>query len=150
MRRQVNSDVNAGDRSDAYIAVGIAVVIYAALIWFAFRYSGPVSSPLFVLSGLLGASLGWVAGILVSPYNPEEKTEFGEISKLIAGFLSGYVLSKFDPVITHALDIKEQVSVYWVVACVGLVSFLTAAAVTYITRRYWVMKKRVLREEAQK
>jgi hypothetical protein len=95
--------LDAGDWTDIIVAIAVAVMLYSGLIWCALRYSGAISGPLLVLSGLLGASLGWVIGILFSPYDPKEQSAFGELAKLIYGFLSGYVLSKFDPVLTTAL-----------------------------------------------
>jgi hypothetical protein len=75
------------------------------LVWAAKRYPGPVSVPLFVLSGLLGASLGWVIGILASPYDVTEESAFGKFGTLIYGFLTGYVVSKFDPLLQKAINV---------------------------------------------
>src|SRR5262245_24981526 len=43
-----------GDIIDVLVATGVAVLMYGTLVWAAKRYPGPVSVPLFVLSGLLG------------------------------------------------------------------------------------------------
>ena len=50
-----------------------------------------------VLGALLGAALGRAVGILLAPYEEEEK-RFKALSKGIAGFLTGYVVGKIDPV----------------------------------------------------
>jgi hypothetical protein len=132
----VPAPLTTGDWTDIVTAVVIAAAIYAGLLWFAMHYSDASRSPILILAGLLGASLGWVVGLLVSPYNEGEQSAFGEYGKLIYGFLSGYLLSKFDPVIARALT--EGVDSSWVViGCFGLTSFLVAVPVTYITRRYW-------------
>jgi hypothetical protein len=126
----------SGDLTDVRVAVFVAVLLYGALLWCAFRYSGPVAAPLFVLSALFGASLGWVVGILISPYTQKEQSAFGELAKLVYGFITGYVLSKFAPVLQTAISNSNLHT--WVVVGVGLVSFFTAVALTYISRRYWV------------
>src|SRR5688572_20256588 len=48
------------------------------------------------LVGILGVGLGWMIGILSAPYTEEEKARFGEYTGLLASFLSGYGVSKFD------------------------------------------------------
>ena len=126
---------SGGDLSDVIVSAVVAVLLWVGLGYFTVRYPGPVSVPLFILSGLLGASLGWVVGILASPYDPTEKSAFGRFGQLIYGFLSGYALSKLDPVLQNAISSGTMDT--WVVACVGLISFLIAVALTYISRRYW-------------
>src|SRR5262249_54299989 len=111
------------------------------LVWAAKRYPGPVSVPLFVLSGLLGASLGWMVGILASPYDVIEKSAFGQFGTLIYGFLTGYVVSKFDPLLQKAIN--DGTMDTWVVVCVGLISFLIAITLTYVSRRYWSPPKKI-------
>jgi hypothetical protein len=89
---------------------------------------------------LLGASLGWLVGILASPYDPAEESTFGKFAQLIYGFLAGYGFSKFDPVLQNAIS-GANIDASAVV-CVGVVSFLIAVALTYISRRYWAPAKR--------
>jgi hypothetical protein len=56
-----------------------------------------------LVAALVGTALGWAAGILVAPYEGEEK-RFRRISKGIAGFISGYAVAKIDRVFDLLLD----------------------------------------------
>jgi hypothetical protein len=132
------SPLNSGDWTDIAIAVVIAICFAGALIWFARHYSEGANFSILILSGLLGAALGWITGILVSPYNKDEKSSFGGVAKLVYGFLSGYALSKLDLVLTENLKTVSVTEKQWVVVCFGFICFLVALAVTYITRRYWM------------
>ena len=49
------------------------------------------------LSALVGVAIGWSAGILLAPYDDEEK-RFKKLSKSVAGFVSGYLVAKSDRV----------------------------------------------------
>ena len=135
----IRPSLDAGDWTDIIVALAVSSLLSAGLIWIAVNYKETVSAPTLMLAGLLGAASGWVIGILLSPYNPDEGSAFGEMAKLIYGFLSGYVLSKFDPILTDAL--KSSGETQWVIGCFTLISFLTAVALTYITRRYWVWRR---------
>jgi H+/Cl- antiporter ClcA len=131
-----------GNLADVLIAAVVSVVLYGLLVWFAAHYNTGEDQPLLLLCGITGGALGWIAGILASPYDPE-KTSFAEFGKLIYGFLSGYVLSKFDPAITKALGLTGDGPLAgraMVFATFTLASFLIAVAVTYISRMYWKPK----------
>jgi hypothetical protein len=56
-----------------------------------------------LLAALVGTALGWAAGILLAPYQEEEK-RFQRLSKGIAGFLSGYAVGKIDRVFDLLVD----------------------------------------------
>ena len=51
------------------------------------------------LLALTSAIFGWVVGMLAAPYSKAEKEHFSELAKIISGFVTGYLLSKLDPVI---------------------------------------------------
>ena len=76
-----------------------------ALIVFAYKI-GPESNvyPVTYLICLAGCILGWLIGMLTSPYNLEDENKLGKFSKLIGTFLSGYILSKFDRVIENIIN----------------------------------------------
>jgi hypothetical protein len=50
------------------------------------------------LSALFGTLLGWALGILLAPYEDEEK-RFAQISKAAFGFITGFGAGKFDRVL---------------------------------------------------
>lgn len=45
-----------------------------------------------------GWACGWMAGTLFAPYDENESKLFSQVSKGIWGFVSGYILAKFDKV----------------------------------------------------
>jgi len=58
---------------------------------------------LTLLLGLFGVSLGWLVGLLASPYDDVEMRRFGQYAAVLSTFLTGYVAGKVDPVITRIL-----------------------------------------------
>src|SRR4051794_34424531 len=48
---------------------------------------------------MIGSITGWLLGILISPYGEDEKTQFSNYAKVVSAFISGYLLSKVDPII---------------------------------------------------
>jgi hypothetical protein len=127
--------LDAGDWSDIITAVIASLSFVAGLVWVAVHYSPTIGAPPLVLAGLFGAAVGWGAGILISPYNPDEKGAFGETAKVIYGFLTGFVFSKFDPVLTKAIETGDEKQ--WLLACFAFITFLVSTCLTYITRKYW-------------
>ena len=130
--------MDSGDWSDILCAILVSILLAGGLVWVAMNYREAIGAPPLVLAGLFGASVGWVTGILVSPYDKDERSAFGEMAKLIYGFLSGYLVSKIDPIITDATKSGNEKQL--IIGAFALISFLAAVAVTYITRRYWTKK----------
>lgn len=137
-----------GNFVDVVIAVIAAAVMYGFLVWIAANYDHGSQATLLLLSAVTGAAIGWIAGILVSPYNAAEQSEFSEIAKLVYGFLTGYVVSKIDPLLTK-IGTEGGNGHMLVYAAYLLTSFLIAVAVTYITRSYWLSEVDRKREEAE-
>jgi hypothetical protein len=74
----------------SFVAASIWAIIAAALL---IAWWDGVST----LSALVGIAVGWSAGILLAPYDNEEK-RFQKLSKSVAGFVSGYLVAKSDRV----------------------------------------------------
>ena len=91
-----------------------------------------------ILLCLLGALLGWAVGMLFSPFTTAEATRFKFLGKTIAAFVSGYLLSKFESVVTALVKQagEHPELVPW--DRVGLFSgsFLLAAIVVFVSRTY--------------
>src|SRR5437867_3317890 len=127
-----------GDKVDVLVAGVVAVAILASLVLFARYYAlgGNLSGWILFLCGVLGAALGWTVGVLISPYGDGEKEAFASIGKLVYGFLTGYVVSKLDPLITALLRPEALTSGNTAAhlplfgAAVGLAAFLASATVT--------------------
>lgn len=98
---------------------------------------------LLSLLALLGGCLGWLTGILVVPLTKTEVSTFSVYAKVISGFVSGYALSKVDPLITHLLAIDPDSGVAPITqpynAELGLTflcSYLIALLVIFCARAY--------------
>jgi cytochrome c biogenesis protein CcdA len=96
-----------------------------------------------LLAAVVGAALGWAAGILLAPYKVEEK-RIRRLSKGIAGFLSGYAVGKFDRVFDLLLDktggppavlsLRVQ-RTFWV----SLACFVVTTVTVFVARSYGVV-----------
>lgn len=53
---------------------------------------------------LLGASTGWLTGILASPFTEEEKSRFTDLAKGFLALGTGFVLAKFDGIIVAGIQ----------------------------------------------
>lgn len=139
MPEQIANGQN-GDHTDIYIALALLLVLFAGLLWFAFTYQKGTMSAVLVLSGIIGVAFGWIIGIVASPYTAGEKSAFSEFAKLIYGFVSGYVLSKLDPLISKFLDPKASYGFdpqLTAIVFFAIPTFLITVGVTYISRSYW-------------
>ena len=67
------------------------------VFWLAYRLGQDTKTYIINwLVCLLGALIGWILGILASPYDTNESQKFLTIGQSISVFLSGYVISKLD------------------------------------------------------
>jgi putative flippase GtrA len=92
------------------------------------------------LSSALGLAAGWAAGILLAPYQSEQE-RFREYVKIVSAFITGYVVSKVDRLFELWLDpehgplLLHSIIAHRMLICVT--SFLLAAVVTYVARKYF-------------
>jgi len=111
------------------------IVIYCALQF--------ETDPQLSLMALLAANLGWLVGILIAPLSPGEASRFGEYAKLISGFVTGYLLSKIDPLITGIFKVDGEGAMALADPristrlLVSLCSFFIALLVVFCARAYW-------------
>jgi len=88
------------------VALAAGYTTLAVLAWCAYYVHQPPNIPEFALTvaiGATGLAVGWVIGLLASPYEAAETKRFAALTTAVTSFVSGYVLSKLDPVITAAL-----------------------------------------------
>jgi len=86
---------------------------------------------------IFGTTIGWIAGILSSPYGQKEKEQFTTIVKGVTVFLSGYAMAKLDPIITVIL--KPEMFIEPVVAfraIAFMTSLLLSVVITFVYRKY--------------
>jgi hypothetical protein len=117
-------------------SVAFGAFIFVVLLWVLVRLHDTTEW----LACVLGLSMGWPVGILLSPYQTEQ-TIFKEYGRVVAAFVTGFLVSKADRVFEvwiernrgHAL-FDEQLASRWMV---GLTSFMLAMVVTYVVRKYF-------------
>jgi fructose-specific phosphotransferase system IIC component len=87
----------------------------------------------------LGLAIGWPTGILASPYQ-SERERFASIGKVVAGFISGYAVSKIDRVFELWMDPARGPLMleptFAQRAVLFMTAFLIATVVTYVGRKY--------------
>ena len=136
-----SASLSRAGKTDASVSAITGFALYASMLYVAIYYEDGRHLYTCILAGAAGTALGWVIGIVVSPYSTSEQHSFASIGKIVYGFLSGYALSKFDPVITTLIRNPADhnpTTLLTVPAFVAFTSFLTAAAWTYVNRSYWL------------
>jgi len=110
--------------------------VFLAILYLAWHLQDErVPKSLNILICLLAATFGWTIGILLSPKNRVEKEQFLVYGKSISAFVSGYLLSKLDPLFTDAIKagppatVVLSAQVAFFLAC-----FLLGALFVYIGR----------------
>ncbi len=93
------------------------------------------------LSALIGVALGWFAGILLAPYEEEQK-RFDRLSKAVAGFIGGYMVEKADRIFDLAIDKTNggplilnpyfARSIWMAIGC-----FFVSGLTVFVARTYW-------------
>ena len=82
-------------------------------------------------------SLGWLFGILLSPYSNDEGKKFTQYAKAFGVFASGYLVGKVDKVIEKMLEpdfILNSDHGFRVMAFMA--SVIIALVITFVFRRY--------------
>jgi hypothetical protein len=115
----------------AVLLIAIITVAWLLLKW---------CDDLAVMAALFGALAGWSIGTLASPYESEER-RFKDFSKIIAAFLTGFLLSKVDRVFEIATDEKHRAMLFDVAIVrrivISMTCFILAMMVVYISRKYY-------------
>lgn len=131
-----------GTTMDIVIAWAAWTLIVGVLLAVVLSFNAPAPNDrtMLILCGVCGGTLGWATGIVLTPYDIGENRTFTGIGKGVYGLVTGYVVAKIDPAITAmvAQAIKGGVPVLAVMAvAISLVSFVAAATVTFVSRKYW-------------
>ena len=93
----------------------------------------------FINLSLIGLALvvGWITGIILTPYNPKEREAFSGYMRAISVFISGYLLGKIDPLVTNIFGLhfyEDRLQAFRMI--VFLAEFLIALVVTFTYRQY--------------
>lgn len=87
---------------------------------------------------VLGLAIGWLLGIVVSPYTKEEKESFTEYAKALGLFVSGYLVGKIDKAVEAIFNptflIDNPANGFRLMAFVAAV--IVAVVITFVFRMY--------------
>jgi hypothetical protein len=122
----------------ASLTIGSAIVLAFLALSIAVTPSGePHAALLNVSVVLLAIAVGWLLGVLISPYNKDEQQRFSEYARAFGVFISGYLIAKVDKILEKVLD---PVALFEPTRQFRFLSFLTvcivATLVTFIGRSY--------------
>lgn len=118
------------------VSFGFALTLYCTLIWILVLWWNAS----LTLSAVFGAALGWTSGILLAPYEGED-SHFRRYSKAAGGFITGFLLAKFDKLFevftdkTTGLKVTDPIVQRSVWICFSF--FLITGTLVFVARSYW-------------
>src|SRR6516165_4218509 len=74
------------------------------LVILSFYIGAPAAVPISIAVIVVGTAVGWLLGLVVSPYSESEKTRFGGYARAFGVFASGYLVAKADKVLEKVFD----------------------------------------------
>jgi hypothetical protein len=124
------------DRQKLWIGYGLGAAILVTCIGISLQSASAAS--LHVLLCLLGGAAGWIAGIVATPLDEDEKTKFSEIMKGFLALGSGYAIAKLEePVVLAAKEMIKSDSLTLVTrVALFATCFLVGMLFTLVTRLY--------------
>lgn len=84
-----------------------------------------------------GCVLGWLVGILTTPYGTEDKNNLNNFSKLAGTFISGYLLAKLDKILEQLMEPTQFIGTLTGIRFVlVIVFFIMTYIVVFVFRIY--------------
>jgi hypothetical protein len=117
----------------------MAVAFNSILIWACWQLGNNDSKAftLNILLCLLGAAIGWGAGILATPIAQDDTAQFAKVGQIISALVTGYIVSKLDRFLERVLYSSDQPNtIAWERFCLFLVALLVMLIVVFINRWY--------------
>jgi hypothetical protein len=119
----------------SYITAGaIFLVIFLAALFYPTEAKARWMHLMLIATGV---SIGWILGIVLSPYTQGEKTKFDSYVKAVAAFLSGYVVAHLNGLIEHMMKPEffgDSTRLFQVL--LFLAAFSSSLVVVYVSRHY--------------
>jgi hypothetical protein len=86
----------------------------------------------------IGATVGWLFGVVLSPYDPSEKQAFRDYAKAGSVFVSGFLVAKIDKLAEHILDpnflLSDNVAAFRTLGFIGCV--ILSMIITFNFRKW--------------
>ena len=117
------------------------------LIYLCFALSDSKIDPsINILIVMIGVILGWPVGVYFSPINKEDEKRLSVIGKSAAAFVSGYLLSKIEPIIQAQVEVAKSdiTSMPWLQLGLFLSAFLLSSVLVFEGRSYAFIDKTTL------
>ena len=116
------------------IGYGLGAIALVTLVGAAFNVGQSYWMNILVL--LFGGLLGWVTGILATPLDSNEKSQFSAYAAAISTFLTGFVVAKADKLFELTVANGVPSAMLFGQALIFGSAFLLGALFTFIGRRY--------------
>ena len=137
-----NSQDQVGDDEEFSLAKSAGIIAGMILIILILVFCLIDGNLLTSIWAFVGVCLWWLIGIIIKPLSADEKSSFDVIAKVVSGFITGYLLSKIDPLINallevnngHALIAEDFVAQR---ALIAFASFLASIILVFSARAYW-------------
>lgn len=131
------------------LAFIIYIMISSALIILYHVIEADWSFSLFI--GLCGLTIGALIGILATPFSIIEEKRFVQLKTAILSFVSGYLLSKIEPILSAFINNPtqiEEVNVFrfFIFVASGIFGFISI----FVYRKYYILKEGAAVNRTQK
>jgi hypothetical protein len=120
-----------------WIGYALGALAALALLWASFEFAS-ADSRLNVVLLISGGLIGWVIGMLMTPW-PGEKEQFSVYGTAIATFVGGYLVAKLDKVFELSFRERGDVDAAFIGRLLLFVSGLALGLLfTFVWRAYVV------------
>ncbi len=117
-------------------------IILVLLFLVAMGYGETLADKLMnVASACVGLGLGWILGIVVSPSDESEQSEFSAYTKALSTFFTGYVAGVLKDVKLHNIMLFLRETNVTFRVSIAAASFLATTAVVFLNRRAEVQNR---------
>jgi tetratricopeptide (TPR) repeat protein len=118
-------------------AVNFTAIFFGTILYFCLANIASERFWFNLLISLLGGLIGWVLGNVASPVNHDEQKTFSELTKVVATFFSGYLVSKLDRFLENALFTSNQINqTSWLSACFFFSALIIISVTVFLNRTY--------------
>jgi len=122
--------------ADWKVKLGYVIGLVALLALIAACFNVGADKWINVLLLIFGGLLGWVTGILATPLDPKEKSQFSTFAAAISTFLSGFLVAKLDQLFTIATKGDALPVQAFGPALIFGSSVILGALFTFVGRKY--------------
>jgi F0F1-type ATP synthase membrane subunit a len=121
-----------------------AVIVTVVLVWVCYAAGENARErAVNVLVGFFGLAVGWLAGIVLSPFTKEEGALFANYAGAVSAFVTGYAAGKVDDLVKYVLNPQNLTKRRAFHGVLFLVTFIVALIVVFEFRYYATLRQAV-------